>query len=83
MVVSHMLISYGYFMLVMFLAALRFSTDTIIHLHQLSKCWWHSRRWKLIHFRLNDCLNYQYGYSGPQILLMMQYEKLFTLNFRM
>jgi len=80
---SCMLTPCGYFMLMMFLAALRFSADTIMYLHQLSKCCWHSHRCKLIHFRLHNCHNCQYDCSGPQILLMMQDEKLFTLNFRM
>ena len=73
-----MLISFGCFMLVMFLAALRFSADTIMYLHQLSKCCRHSRRFKLIHFWLNDSLNCQYRCSGPHILLIMQDEKSFT-----
>jgi len=80
---SCMLTWCGYFMLVMFLAALQFSADTIMYLHQLSKCCQHSRRCKLIHFWLNDCLNCQYGCSGPQIFLMMQDKKSFTLNFKM
>ena len=78
-----MLISYSYIMLVMFLVALRFSADTIMYLHQLSKCCRLCRRCKLIHLQLNDCLDYQYGCSGPQILLMMQEIISFTLNFRM
>jgi len=66
-----------------FFAALRFSADTIMYLHQLSKCCWRSRMCKLIKFRLNDCLSNQYGYSGPRILQMMQDAHLITLNFRM
>jgi len=66
-----------------FLAALRFSADTIMYLQQLSKCCWRSRMCKLIKFRQNDCLSNHYGYSGPQILQMMQDEHLITLNFRM
>jgi len=81
--VSRMLISYGYFLLMEFLAALRFSAYTIAYLHQLSKSCQGSSRCKLIHLRLDDCLNCQFGCSVPQILLMMHDEKSFTLNFRM
>jgi hypothetical protein len=66
-----------------FLAALRFSTDTIRYLQLVSKCCRRSHMCKLIKFRLNDCLSNQYGYSGPRILQMMQDEHLITLNFRM
>jgi len=66
-----------------FLAALRFSADTIMYLQQLSKYCWRSRMCKRIKFRLNDCLSNQYGYSGPRILQMMQDGHLITLNFRM
>jgi hypothetical protein len=67
----------------MLLVVLRFSSDTVMYDHQLSKCCQRGRICNLINFRLNDCLNNQYGRSVPQILQMMEDEKLFTLNFRM
>jgi len=66
-----------------FLAALRFSTDTIMYLQQHSKCCRRSRMYNLIKFRLNGCLRNQYSYSGPRMLQMMQDEHIITLNFRM
>jgi len=81
--VGCMVIWYGYFMLLMFLAALQFSTDTIMYLQQLSQCCQRSLRCKLIHFWLDNCLDYQYSWSGLQIVLMMQDEIAFTLNFSM
>jgi len=66
-----------------FLAALRFSTDTIMYLQQFSKCCRGSRMCKLIKFRRTDCLANQYGDAEPRILQMMSDERLITLNFRM
>jgi len=80
-VLSRMLLLYDNCKLVMFLVALQFSADTIMDFHQLSEYWLRCRRGKPIHFRLIDFRNHQYGCSGTQILLLMQDEILFTLNF--
>jgi hypothetical protein len=52
-----------------------------MYLNQLSKCCRRNRRCKHNNFRLHDCHNFWYGYSGPQIILMMPDETSCTLNF--
>jgi len=81
-VVSDMLIWYCYLMLVMLLAALWYSTDTLVDLHQLSKRCRRSHRYIVLDFKRKYCLNCQYGCSRPQILLMNQDHTSFTLNFK-
>jgi len=82
-VVPRMTISDGFLLCVKFHAALRFSAFTIVYLHQLTNCCLCSSRCTVIQLRVNDCISWQFGCSVPQILLMMQDEKLFTLNFIM
>jgi len=60
---------------------LGFCADDIKYLHQLSNCCQCRSRCKLIHLRLNNSHNCQWGCAVAVIILLMRKEKLFTLHW--